>query len=136
MILFHYITCSFFFLWDYDIFIISLVTFSTQIFHVIFSLFIICPSRALKKELKKSLWQYSCGVLFFYIFNISMLKLSKCFFLLEKLMNVFLTLISNYLCFIYIYILIAFGIYWIKTLIQKQFYCRQHLSSEYDCLEN
>jgi len=45
------------------------------------------------------------------------------FFLLEKLMNVFLTLISNYLCFfLYISILIAFGIYWIKILIQKQFF--------------
>ena len=40
-------------------------------------------------------------------------------------MNVFLTLISNYLClyiYIYISILIAFGIYWIKILIQKQFF--------------
>jgi len=51
MILFHYMFT--FSLWDYDIFIISSITFSTQIFHVIFYLFIVCPSHAFKKELKK-----------------------------------------------------------------------------------
>lgn len=121
MILFHYMFT--FSLWDYDIFIISSITFSTQIFHVIF--FIYCLSfTCLQNRIKKNPSDNTRVVCCSFIFLIYLRwNYQNVFFLLEKLMNVFLTLISNYLCFfIYISILIAFGIYWIKILIQKQFF--------------
>jgi len=52
-----------------------------------------------------------------------MLKLSKCFFIRkidECLFNSYFKL--SLFFFLYISILIAFGIYWIKILIQKQFF--------------
>lgn len=88
-------------------------------------LFIYCLSfTCLQKRIKKNPSDNTHVVCCSFIFLIYLRwNYQNVFFLLEKLMNVFLTLISNYLCFfIYISILIAFGIYWIKILIQKQFF--------------
>jgi hypothetical protein len=125
MILFHYITCSpFFFLWDYDIFIISSVTFSTQIFHVIF--FIYCLSfTCLQNRIKKNPSDNTRVVCCSFIFLIyPRWNYQNVFFLLEKLMNVFLTLISNYLCFFYIYLFLLLLIFiGLRSWSKNNFFC-------------
>ena len=127
MILFHYITCSPFFmgLW-YFYNIISHFFYTNLLCY--FYLFIVCHSRAFKKELKKSLWQYSCGVCCSFIFLIYLCwnyqkkkiirKIDECLFNSYFKLSLFLYI------YIYIYIFLLLLVFiGLRSWSKNNFFC-------------